>query len=61
MSIYLDNVLLQANTILSQGQWNRSKSEGPNYEYEMCVNVNGNHGDLVACTHKKIHILEALK
>jgi len=30
-----------------------------NYEYE--IYVNGNHGDLVACTHKEIHILEALK
>jgi len=54
----MENVLLQANMILSQGQWSRSKSEGLNYEY---VNVNGNHGDLVACTHKKNHILEALK
>jgi len=59
--MYMDNVLLQANIILSQGQWSRSKSEGPNYEYEICVNVNGNHGDVVASTHTKIHILEALK
>jgi len=57
----MDRVLLQANIFLSQGQWSRLKSEGPNYEYEVCVNVNGNHGDLVACTHNKIHILEALK
>jgi len=54
MSIYMDNVLLQ-DIILSQGQWSRSKSEGPNYEYEICVNVNGNHGDLAACTHKNSH------
>jgi len=53
MSLYMDNVPLQANIILSQGQWSTSKSEGSNYEYEICVNVNGNHGDLVACTHKK--------
>jgi len=49
----MDNVLLQANIILSQGQWSRSKSEGPTYEHEICVNVNSNHWDLVACTHKK--------
>jgi len=55
MSIYMDNVLLQANIILSQGQWSRSKNEGPNYEYEICVNANGNHGDLAACTHKNSH------
>jgi len=55
----MDNVLLQANIMLSQGQWSRSKSEGPKYEYKICVNVNGNHGGLVACTHKKIRILEA--
>jgi len=53
MSIYKDNVLLQANIILSHGQRSGSKSEGPNYEYEICVNVNGNHGNVAACIHQK--------
>jgi len=61
MSIYMDNVLLQANIILSQGQWSRIKSEGPNYEYEICENVNGNHEDLVACTHKKLTFYRSSK
>jgi len=51
MSICMDNVLLQANIILSQGSGADQRVKG----HEICVNVNGNHGDVVACTHKKSH------
>jgi len=46
----MDNVLLQANIILNDS----GVVEQINYEYEICVNVNGNHGDLAACTHSHL-------
>jgi len=51
----MDNVPLQANV---QGQWSRSKSEGPNYEYEICMVI---MGIWWLAPTKKSHILEAQK